>query len=316
MSRLAESFRTARASAQDGFIPFLVAGDPDLQTTAKLLPALSKLGPIAIEVGVPFSDPTADGPVIQRATQRALGKGTSLAKILWLLKRFRPNELAPIVLFSYYNPILQFGIERFARVGGRARCGGRVGGRSSCGSGCSVAGTTAPPKNRSHFPRHPDHDRRPPAANREAGERIHLRCRPHWRDRHGKGADRRIRGTREANSGGERSAGGGWIRNYDGCASETRLSLCRRGGGRIADCVRDRRNQGKRQSDRRLRAAVPSLEGFNRFRLGYLGPALLAGAAGVVVPEVEHGLAEMLDDVAAIEVDVLDQRSAIVAVER
>lgn len=124
MSQLAESFRAARASSRDGFIPFLVAGDPDLETTAKLLPELSKLGPIAIEVGVPFSDPTADGPVIQRAAQRALAKGTSLAKILSLLERFRPNELAPIVLFSYFNPILQLGIERFARVAAKRAVAG------------------------------------------------------------------------------------------------------------------------------------------------------------------------------------------------
>ncbi|MDQ3545210.1 MAG: tryptophan synthase subunit alpha [Verrucomicrobiota bacterium] len=98
------------------FIPFLVAGDPNLEKTAALLPALSKLEPVAIEVGVPFSDPTADGPIIQRAAQRALAKGASLAKILSLLERFQPNELAPLVLFSYYNPILQLGLERFART--------------------------------------------------------------------------------------------------------------------------------------------------------------------------------------------------------
>lgn len=116
MSRLRESFQAARAAQRAGFIPFLVAGDPDLETTARLLPALSKLDPVAIEVGVPFSDPTADGPVIQRAAQRALEEGTSLAKILSLLERFQPDELAPIVLFSYYNPILKLGLERFARL--------------------------------------------------------------------------------------------------------------------------------------------------------------------------------------------------------
>jgi tryptophan synthase alpha chain len=121
MSRLREGFRVARAAQRGGFIPFLVAGDPDLETTAALLPALSKLNPVAIEVGVPFSDPTADGPVIQRAAQRALQHGTSLAKILSLLDRLHPNELAPIVLFSYYNPILQFGTEKFARTA--ADCG-------------------------------------------------------------------------------------------------------------------------------------------------------------------------------------------------
>lgn len=111
-----KSFERNRQGKRDGFIPFLVAGDPDLETTGKLLSTLSALEPVAIEVGVPFSDPTADGPVIQRAAQRALEKGTSLAKILNLLREFQPNELAPIVLFSYYNPIFQFGIEAFARA--------------------------------------------------------------------------------------------------------------------------------------------------------------------------------------------------------
>jgi tryptophan synthase alpha chain len=124
MSLLQASFSARRAEKGAGFIPFLVAGDPDLETTAVLLPALTKLHPVAIEIGVPFSDPTADGPVIQRAAQRALAQGTSLAKILVLLERLQPNELAPIVLFSYYNPILQFGIERFARAAMKCRVAG------------------------------------------------------------------------------------------------------------------------------------------------------------------------------------------------
>ncbi|MEP6821894.1 MAG: tryptophan synthase subunit alpha [Chthoniobacterales bacterium] len=115
MSRLGDSFASAAAAERPGFIPFLVAGDPDLETTIALLPALSALHPVAIEVGVPFSDPTADGPVIQRAAQRSLEQGTSLARILDCLQRIPPNDLAPIVLFSYYNPILQFGINAFAR---------------------------------------------------------------------------------------------------------------------------------------------------------------------------------------------------------
>ena len=106
------------------FIPFIVAGDPSLTTTAKLLPALSRLDPVAIELGVPFSDPTADGPVIQRAAQRALRSGTDLGKILRLLGGFRPNELAPVILFSYYNPILQFGLEKFVRVAAASHVAG------------------------------------------------------------------------------------------------------------------------------------------------------------------------------------------------
>lgn len=121
MSRLADSFTSAAIAGRNGFIPFLVAGDPDLETTSALLPALSALAPVAIEVGVPFSDPTADGPVIQRAAQRALERGTSLARILQCLQNASPNDLAPVVLFSYYNPILQFGISAFAREA--AACG-------------------------------------------------------------------------------------------------------------------------------------------------------------------------------------------------
>lgn len=121
MTSLKESFERKASEKRAGFIPFIVAGDPDLATTGKLLLGLSKLEPVAIEIGVPFSDPTADGPVIQRAAQRSLEQGTSLASILTLLKSFAPNELAPIVLFSYYNPIFRFGVEKFARAA--AECG-------------------------------------------------------------------------------------------------------------------------------------------------------------------------------------------------
>lgn len=115
MSLLRERFRAFRKEKRCGFIPFIVAGDPDLATTAELLAALSRLQPVAIELGVPFSDPTADGPAIQRAAQRALRKGTNLSGIFQMLERSRHQEAVPIVLFGYYNPILQFGIEKFAR---------------------------------------------------------------------------------------------------------------------------------------------------------------------------------------------------------
>lgn len=121
MNSLKESFERKASQKRAGFIPFIVAGDPNLATTGKLLLGLSKLEPVAIEVGAPFSDPTADGPVIQRAAQRSLEKGTSLAGILALLKGFASNELAPIVLFSYYNPIFRFGVEKFGRAA--AECG-------------------------------------------------------------------------------------------------------------------------------------------------------------------------------------------------
>jgi tryptophan synthase alpha chain len=124
MTLIDERFAALRVEKRCGFIPFIVAGDPDLKTTAKLLPALSKLGATAIEVGVPFSDPIADGPVIQRAAQRSLRNGTALRAILRMIDDARGAELAPLVLFSYYNPILQFGIEKFARVAARSGVGG------------------------------------------------------------------------------------------------------------------------------------------------------------------------------------------------
>ncbi len=106
------------------FIPFIVAGDPDLKTSAALISGLSGLKPMAIEVGVPFSDPTADGPTIQRSGQRALRHGTTLSAILEMLKRTRGEERASIVLFGYYNPILQFGLDQFVRAAAQAKVSG------------------------------------------------------------------------------------------------------------------------------------------------------------------------------------------------
>ena len=105
MSRLRESFRAVRAARRGGFIPFLVAGDPDLTTTCEVLMALDRLEPAAIEVGVPFSDPTADGPVIQRAAQRALRNGTRLSKILDMLFHI---TIALRSFFQLLQPIFQF----------------------------------------------------------------------------------------------------------------------------------------------------------------------------------------------------------------
>ena len=121
MKPLEQAFASLRESKRAGFIPFIVAGDPDLETTAELLSALSDAGASAIEVGIPFSDPAADGPVIQRAGQRALSRGTTLADILAMLEKQRQNLSAPLVLFSYYNPLLQFGLRKFADAA--RRCG-------------------------------------------------------------------------------------------------------------------------------------------------------------------------------------------------
>ena len=105
-----------REQGRSALIPYLTAGVPDLQSTVPLLLALEAAGADLIELGVPFSDPVADGPVIQRASEKALSNGASLGKILGLVSDARSRGLkTPIILFSYYNPIYHLGLERFAR---------------------------------------------------------------------------------------------------------------------------------------------------------------------------------------------------------
>jgi tryptophan synthase alpha chain len=106
-----------RSQGRSALIPYLTAGMPDLATTPKLLFSLAEAGADLIELGVPFSDPVADGPVIQRASEQSLAQGTTLAKILELVAEVRAQGLTtPIILFSYYNPIYRFGLEAFART--------------------------------------------------------------------------------------------------------------------------------------------------------------------------------------------------------
>ena len=114
MGRIEERFTALNKEGRKAFVAYLTAGDPNLKTTAELIPALEAAGVDIIEVGVPFSDPTADGPVIQAASQRALKKGATLEKILAMITGLRRFSGIPIVLFGYYNPILSYGPERFA----------------------------------------------------------------------------------------------------------------------------------------------------------------------------------------------------------
>lgn len=114
MSRLADTFARVRAGGAPGLVTYVTAGDPDLARTPGLLAALDRAGADVLEVGVPFSDPLADGPVIQRATERALAAGTTLAGVLDAVAQARADLRAPIVIFSYANPILRMGAERFA----------------------------------------------------------------------------------------------------------------------------------------------------------------------------------------------------------
>jgi len=114
MTRLQETFVRLRENHSPGLVTYITAGDPDLDRTAGILRALDRAGADVLEVGVPFSDPLADGPVIQRATERALAAGTTLSGVLDLLQSIRSDISAPVVIFSYANPILRLGAELFA----------------------------------------------------------------------------------------------------------------------------------------------------------------------------------------------------------
>ncbi|HEX5703034.1 MAG TPA: tryptophan synthase subunit alpha [Pyrinomonadaceae bacterium] len=124
MSRIAATFEALKRNDKKGFIPFITAGDPDLGTTEELILELARAGASVIELGVPFSDPMADGPVIQRASERALRHGFGLAAILDVVRAVRKQTTVPIVLFSYFNPLLQFGLEKLAREAEHAEIDG------------------------------------------------------------------------------------------------------------------------------------------------------------------------------------------------
>lgn len=120
MSRISEKFMALREKKEKALIVYLTAGDPSLAITKELILALENAGADILEIGVPFSDPTADGPVIQAAAQRALKGGATLTAILEMIKEVRRVSQIPIVLFGYYNPIFVYGGEKFARHAARA----------------------------------------------------------------------------------------------------------------------------------------------------------------------------------------------------
>jgi tryptophan synthase alpha chain len=114
-SRLDRTFAALRAAGRRGLVTYTTAGDPDLPRSAEVLVALDRGGADVLEVGVPFSDPLADGPVIQRASERALAAGAGLRSVLDMIEGVRPRLSAPVVVFSYANPIVRMGMEAFAR---------------------------------------------------------------------------------------------------------------------------------------------------------------------------------------------------------
>jgi tryptophan synthase alpha chain len=113
MGRIDQAFTGMRRRKRKALVTFITAGDPDLATTARLIPLLEKSGADIIELGVPFSDPMADGPTIQLASERALAAGTTLEGILETVRKVRLETQVPLVLMGYYNPVLQYGPERF-----------------------------------------------------------------------------------------------------------------------------------------------------------------------------------------------------------
>ncbi len=126
MTAISDCFKTLGHNGECALIPFITAGDPDLETTAKALQVLDRNGADIIEVGIPYSDPLADGPVIQAAATRALQRGTKLEQVLEMLQGITPKLRSPIVLLIYYNSILHRGIEKFLRQIAAARVAGLV----------------------------------------------------------------------------------------------------------------------------------------------------------------------------------------------
>src|SRR3982074_100448 len=123
-TRISRRFAELRAAGELGIVAYITAGDPSLDATLKFVLALAESGADVIELGVPFSDPLADGPTTQRASERALKSGATLAGVIDLVRRIRQSSQVPLVLFSYYNPILQMGLEKFARAASEAGADG------------------------------------------------------------------------------------------------------------------------------------------------------------------------------------------------
>ncbi|MFP4687981.1 MAG: tryptophan synthase subunit alpha [bacterium] len=120
MSRIKKAFKKRKKQGGKLFIPYLCAGDPDLKISLELLFEAERAGADLIEVGIPFSDPTADGPTIQSAILRSLNGGTKLKDMFELVSRFREKSEVPVVMMTYYNPILRYGEEKFVEAARRA----------------------------------------------------------------------------------------------------------------------------------------------------------------------------------------------------
>ncbi len=126
MNRIDKMFQGLRARGESALIPFVTTGDPDIETTEKLVLEMASRGADLIELGIPFSDPLADGPTIQAASHRALVSGTTPEDCLMLVARLRRRTGIPLVLMGYYNPVYQYGLDRFAEEAARAGVDGTI----------------------------------------------------------------------------------------------------------------------------------------------------------------------------------------------
>src|SRR5277367_6041195 len=123
-TRISRRFAALRESGELGIVAYITAGDPTLEATLQFVLALADAGADVIELGVPFSDPLADGPTIQRASERALQAGATLRGVIDLVARIRKSSQVPLVLFSYYNPVLQMGLDQIAAAAAEAGADG------------------------------------------------------------------------------------------------------------------------------------------------------------------------------------------------
>ncbi|ABO48803.1 tryptophan synthase, alpha chain [Desulforamulus reducens MI-1] len=126
VEKINATFNKVREKHEKALVTYVTAGDPDLKTTGRLICSMDRAGADIIEIGIPFSDPSADGPVIQRASARALKEGTNPPAILELVKEVKEQVLAPLILMSYYNPILQYGLLEFCRDAANAGAAGLI----------------------------------------------------------------------------------------------------------------------------------------------------------------------------------------------
>jgi len=127
MSRIASRFAELRKKGTAAFVPFITAGDPDAATSLEILKRLPAAGADLIELGVPFSDPMADGPAVQASSQRALKAGMTIDRMLELVRTFRAgDDTTPLVLMGYFNPIHAFGVERFVKAASQAGVDGLI----------------------------------------------------------------------------------------------------------------------------------------------------------------------------------------------